>query len=194
MNKLLVPVFAAALIFASVSCAVPQNTAAVPPDSPVSAPATAQPAFSMLSATSIAPAITAAPPSTVLPGLTLPPEYVTYSNQGWLLAVWNLSPLWVEPDPPHAGRPVSVAATIYMADIPTSFIHAELLVNGKVVDSRLLVIWFDDPISFSLSFTPDKPGVYDIAIRANLVENEFHAASSGEDLSLYSTMRLTVTE
>jgi hypothetical protein len=143
------------------------------------------------------PVETAPPPSiptTPIPASleTVPPGYTSYSSQGWLMTSWILSPLRSEPAEPLAGKQVEVWANIYISDIPMSYIKAELMVNGKLADSKQLVFWYDDPQDFSLNFTPDSPGVYDIVVRANMLENEAYSLISGEDLSLYSCMKLNV--
>jgi hypothetical protein len=126
------------------------------------------------------------------PSETVPSGYVSYSNQGWLLVTWTMSSLRAEPAIPQAGKPVDIWANIYIADFPMSYIRVELIVNGKVVDTKQLVLWFDDPQDFSLSFLPDAPGLYDISVRANMMENEEYSLSSGEDLGIYSSMSLNV--
>ena len=117
---------------------------------------------------------------------------ITYGSQGWLLTSWDMAPLWTEPQNLTAGSPVEVWSNIYISDMPWSFIRVELYVNGEVADSRDLTLWFDDPLPFSLSFTPDRPGEYDITVRANMLENEEHARETGEDLSAYSSLTLSV--
>ena len=109
------------------------------------------------------------------------------------MVTWAMSPLSVEPANPKAGQPVEVRANIYIADIPMSYIRAELIVNSKVADSKQLVLWFDDPQDFSFTFTPDKPGEYDVVVRANMLENETYFRDSGEDLSQYSSVRIIVS-
>ena len=124
---------------------------------------------------------------------TVPSGYTAYSNQDWLMTSWLISPLRTEPASVRAGEPVKVWANIYISDIPMSFIQAELSVDGALVDSKQLVFWFDDTLDFYLTFTPTLPGEYDVVVRANMLENEGYVNSSGEDLSLYSSLKVNVT-
>jgi len=160
----------------------------------IAASACAAPEAAPTTSTTTSLSVSPVPPETTpLPVATSPPEHVTSASQGGVLRTWNMSPLWIDPGVPTAGRPVYVGANIYIDDIPLSHIVTELSVNGVVVDSKQLTFWYDDPLPFSLSFTPDKPGVYEVFIRANMLENEEYVKSTGEDLSLYSAAVLTVT-
>ena len=178
--KKLIAVLLTLLVAGVAACASPEATAT---------------ALSESSTTPAAATTAAAVPPEATPPVesTVPSGYDIYNNMGWLTRTWNLSPLWADPGVPSSGRLVHVGASIYIGDVPLSYIHAELSVNGVVVDSTQLVFWFDDPLPFSLSFTPDKPGVYEVFIRANMLENEGYVKSTGEDLSLYSAMTLTVS-
>jgi hypothetical protein len=87
-------------------------------------------------------------------------------------ANWWLGQLAFVPSPARVGQAVQVWANIYMTDIPMSFINAYLEVNGQVVARQRLVVVFDDSTPFSFTFTPDKPGAYELAVSAILAENE----------------------
>jgi hypothetical protein len=144
-------------------------------------------------AQTVSPEETVPQPSTEEPGEALPPGYVTYSDQGWLLVNWVMSPLSIQPESPRSGIQVDVSANIYIADIPMSFVRVELSVNGSVMESRQFALWYDDVHDFSFAFTPDAPGIYDVVVRASMIENEDYVNLTGEDLSLYSSAKVTVT-
>jgi len=104
----------------------------------------------------------------------------------WQLCTWTLYGLYAEPPAAHPGQPVTVWAHVYVEDWPTTDILADLLVNGRVVEHRILTVNFDEAWPFKFVFIPDRAGVYDITVRAILAENAAFAAAPGGDRNYYT--------
>ncbi len=201
MKRLLTIFISALLLVAVASCAAPEATTPAASSAPVSpAPPATTPAATTSTTTQPATTSTTAPVVTVTPTPTSStigsdvPGYTTYSSQDWLLVDWVISELSIEPEAPVAAKPVQVWADIYISsgDIPMSFIKAELIVNGEVVNTKTLTLWYDDSLPIFLTFTPPEGGDYDVTLRVNMLENESYAQASGEDLSIHSSATVTV--
>jgi hypothetical protein len=99
----------------------------------------------------------------------------------WQICNWILYGLNAEPKVATVGQPVKIWAFVYIEDFPTSWVHTDLLVNGELVDSQVLMVNFDEAYPFSFTFTPQQAGVLDISIRGILSVNAPFTALPGGD-------------
>jgi len=101
------------------------------------------------------------------------------ANSGWLLCTWTLNNLLIQPATASVDDKVEIWSDIYIEELPFSYVHTYLLVNGAVIDQQMVPVFFDEDTPFCFNFTPDKPGTYRIEVRAILQANEVFAALPG---------------
>lgn len=85
--------------------------------------------------------------------------------EDWHLNEWIIHGIETMPVNAVAGKPVKIWTNIYSANNDYSFTSAFLIVNGKVLEDRKLVIPPDEDFPFLFEFTPGLPGSYDICVR-----------------------------
>ena len=90
------------------------------------------------------------------------------------------------PQAKPAGQAVTIGAFIYIEDFPITDVDTELLVNGLVTAHQTISVNFDEAWPFYFSFVPDKPGDYNITIRAILDMNAAWANEPGGGDNYYS--------
>ena len=106
---------------------------------------------------------------------------ITTTTPVWQICNWILYNLNADPQVATVGQPVKIWAFVYIEDFPTSWVYTDLLVNGEVVDSQVLMVNFDEAYPFSFTYTPQQTGVLDISIRGILSVNApFTALPGGE--------------
>jgi hypothetical protein len=136
------------------------------------------------------------PPATATPALLLTrvvKDTPINPNKEGYPANWWVGQLEALPSPARVGQAVQVWVNIYVTDIPTSFINAYLEINGQVVAKQQLVVVFDDSTPFSFTFTPDKPGTFELSVRTILAENEASANPAFNHLFVSAYGNLVVT-
>ena len=173
-NKVTIVILSAALTAASCSC----QTASEPPifspvhisDKPVQIENGGLPEMSYITADS-------SPKDQVQsPG----------ASHWWQVCTWNLYGLFMTPQTKPAGQAVTIGAFIYIEDFPITDVDADLLVNGLVTMRQTISVNFDEAWPFYFSFVPDKPGDYNITIRAILDMNAAWANEPGGGDNYYS--------
>jgi hypothetical protein len=95
------------------------------------------------------------------------------------VCTWLLYRLYTDPSVVRVGQPVRVWAYIYIDDFPSTDVLTELLVNGKMVDSKVVTITFDEAWPIYFDITPDQAGAFDISVRAIFVVNAAFANLPG---------------
>lgn len=104
----------------------------------------------------------------------------------WQVCTWNLYGIFTTTSAIHAGKPMTVGAYLYIEDFPTTDVDTELIVNNVEVERQTVSVNFDEAWPFYFSCIPDKPGDYNITIRAILHMNAALANEPGGGNNYYS--------
>jgi hypothetical protein len=163
-----------AMLFAIVSCASPPLvTTPVPVCTDATNNASTTPATSAQAEPE--------PVLTTLPVYNQPD--ITAVAPIWQLCTWELYRLFTEPVVPLVGQPTIIWSYIYIEDFPTTDVNTELLVNGVVVDRQVVTVNFDEAWPFYFTYIPDKPGVFDLSVRAIFAVNAIFATMPGGEIN-----------
>ena len=123
---------------------------------------------------------------------TLPAVNLVNAAPNWQLCTWILYGLYAEPSVIHVGQPAKIWAFLYVEDFPVTDVNTELLVNGVVVDRKVVTLTYDEAWPFFFTYVPEKAGVYDITVRAILDINA-HFADLPDGDSNYTYVHASMT-